>query len=196
MRRMTNDDLPVEAKAVLDVWFGDSGADRPEWFRKDAAFDADIRRRFGPLIERALAGDLDGWDASPRSALARILVLDQFTRNAFRDDARAFAGDAQALAAARRLVARGFDRALTPLQRSFAYLPFEHAESAEAQAESMRLFGALADESPVGADRLVWAARHAQVIARFGRYPHRNALLGRESTADEVAFLAEPGSRF
>jgi len=196
MRRMTNDDLPVEAKAVLDFWFGDGETDRPEWFRKDAAFDDDIRRRFGTLIERALAGDLSAWDASPRSALARILVLDQFTRNAFRDDARAFAGDPQALTAARQMVVRGFDRALTPLQRSFAYLPFEHAESAEAQAESMRLFGALADEAPVGADRLAWAARHAQVIARFGRYPHRNALLGRESTADEVAFLAEPGSRF
>jgi uncharacterized protein (DUF924 family) len=199
MRGMTHaapSPLPPEAQAVLDVWFGDTEVDRPEWFRKDPAFDDRIRQRFGALIERALAGDLDRWADTPRSALARIVLLDQFTRNVFRDTPRAFAGDAQALAAARQMVAQGFDRALPPLERGFVYLPFEHAESAEVQAESLRLFGALAAEAPALADKLMWAEKHAHVIARFGRYPHRNAVLGRVSTPEEVAFLAEPGSRF
>ena len=199
MRGMTNaaqTPLPPEAQAVLDFWFGDTTVDRPEWFRKDPGFDDRIRQRFGALIERALTGDLDRWADAPYSALARIVLLDQFTRNVFRDTPRAFAGDAQALAAARQMVAQGFDRELPPLQRGFVYLPFEHAESAEAQAESLRLFGALAAEVPALADKLLWAEKHAQVIARFGRYPHRNAVLGRVSTPDEVAFLAEPGSRF
>jgi uncharacterized protein (DUF924 family) len=188
--------LPPEALAVLDFWFGDNEVDRAEWFHKDPDFDDRIRQRFGALIERALAGDLDGWASAPRPALARIVVLDQFTRNVFRDTPRAFDGDVQALAAARQMVAKGFDRALSPLQRGFVYLPFEHAEDAEAQAESLRLFGALAAEVPAQADRLLWAEKHAQVIARFGRYPHRNAQLGRESTPQEREFLTEPGSRF
>lgn len=186
---------------VLRFWFGEppSATPRAEWFRKDAAFDDEIRTRFLGLIERALAGALDGWMASPRSALARIVVLDQFTRNAFRGQARAFAGDAQALAAAEALVAAGADQTLPPLQRWFVYLPFEHAESAAAQARSLALFGALAAAHPrlaAAADALEWARRHAAIIARFGRYPHRNAALGRASTAEEEAFLREPGSSF
>ncbi len=193
---MTHADLPPDARTVLDFWFGPGDDARPEWFRKDPAFDTLIGQRFGTLIDTALAGGLDGWSASPQAALARIVLLDQFTRNVFRDTARAFAGDALALAAARALVARGWDRDLPPRWRAFAYLPFEHAEDAAAQQDSLRLFGALAAEHPALVDLMVWAQKHADVIARFGRYPHRNALLGRTDTQAERAFLAEPGSRF
>ncbi|HEY0858467.1 MAG TPA: DUF924 family protein [Albitalea sp.] len=184
------------AAAVLDFWFGAGDAPRAEWFRKDPAFDAHIAERFGPLVERALAGELRDWDHAPDSALARILLLDQFTRNIFRDSARAFAGDALALAAARAMVAQGQDLQLPALRRAFVYLPFEHAEELDAQDESVRLFSALAACSPHVQEMLDYAHRHRDVIERFGRFPHRNALLGRESTADEIAFLREPGSRF
>ena len=133
---------------------------------------------------------------APEPALARVLLLDQFTRNAFRDTPRAFAGDARALKAAQAMVAARQDAALAPLQRQFVYLPFEHAESLPMQDEAMRLFGALAAEQPQFADLLEWARRHRDIIARFGRFPHRNALLGRASTPDEEAFLLLPGSRF
>lgn len=190
-------DTPDAARAVLDFWFGADDQARPAWFRKDPAFDAQVRERFGDLIERALDGALDDWAGrSPPSALARIVLLDQFTRNAFRDTARAFAGDAQALLAARDLVARGFDRQLTGRQRGFAYLPFEHAEDRAAQQESMRHFAALVAEHPGLADLLLWARKHQEIVERFGRYPHRNALLGRTDTADEAVFLQQPGSSF
>lgn len=182
---------------VLDFWFGAAPrVQRAEWFRKDAAFDAAIRARFGATIEAALAGALTDWDAVPQGALARIVVLDQFTRNAFRDTARAFAGDALALAAARALVERGDDRRLDPLERVFAYLPFEHAEDGAMQARSLALFGALAREVPALAGFEDYARRHAVVIERFGRFPHRNTALGRTSTADEAAYLAQPGAGF
>jgi uncharacterized protein (DUF924 family) len=183
---------------VLDFWFGAGAATaRVEWFRKDAGFDALIRERFGELLEQALHGALDGWIAGqPAAALARIVVLDQFTRNAFRDTPRAFAGDASALAGARELVARGGDQVLTPLQRVFVYLPFEHAEDRAMQRESLRLFSALLSEDASTANFEDYARRHAEVIERFGRFPHRNEVLGRVSTADETAFLQQPGSRF
>jgi uncharacterized protein (DUF924 family) len=192
---------PTAAQAVLDFWFGAPGSPvhgtrRPEWFRKDAGFDAQIVARFGTLIERGLEGGLAGWGEQPPSALARVIVLDQFTRNVFRGTPRAFAGDTPALAAARAMVAQGRDLALPPEQRQFVYLPFEHAESMACQHESLRLFGALAHDVPDMADQLGWAQRHADVVARFGRYPHRNAALGRESTPDEIAFLRQAGSSF
>ncbi|MCA0240523.1 MAG: DUF924 domain-containing protein [Proteobacteria bacterium] len=190
------DPLPADAQAVIDVWFGDAESVNPEWFRKDAVFDVSIRTRFGAVLRAALAGELADWERTPPGALARIVVLDQFTRHAYRHTPRAFAGDAQALAAAKALVAGGRDRKLKPLQRCFAYLPFEHSEDAADQAESLRLFGALAAQHPAQADWLDSARRHQAVIARFGRYPHRNAVLGRDSTAEELAFLEEPGSRF
>src|SRR5689334_9417015 len=126
-------DLPSDARAVLDFWFGTPtsasyGSNRAEWFRKDPAFDASIRDRFGPLIERGLRGELAGWASTPLGALAQVVVLDQFTRNVFRDTPRAFAGDARALHAARAMVASKQDEALPPFQRAFVYLPFEHAE--------------------------------------------------------------------
>lgn len=188
----------ASAADVLAFWFGEPPTTqaRGEWFRKDPAFDERIRSRFGALIDSALAGGLMDWDATPAGALARIVVLDQFTRNTGRDTPRAFAGDALALAAAQALVARGADLQLPPLQRSFAYLPYEHSESAQVQRESLRLFNALAAAEPAMAGALLYAQKHAEIIQRFGRYPHRNAILGRESTAEERAFLQQPGSSF
>jgi len=186
-------------QAILDFWFGPPesaayGTPRVAWFRKDAAFDAEIRLRFGAVLETGLAGGLAEWTA-PRAALARVLVLDQFTRNCYRDSARAFAGDPQALAAATAAVDQGKDRELNPVERWFLYMPFEHSESTAAQTRSLALFTQLRDETGL-ADPLIWAEKHAVVIRRFGRYPHRNALLGRASTAEEITFLATQGSNF
>lgn len=186
------------AHEVLAFWFGPDFAaeQRDVWFRKDPAFDDEIRRRFGTRVDEALAGGLATWDATPWGALARIVLLDQFTRNSFRGSARSFAGDPLALAAAQRLVARGDDRLLSGAMRSFAYLPYEHSEDLAMQAESLRLFASLAEAAPRFASGFEWAKKHEVIVARFGRFPHRNALLGRESTAQELAFLKEPGSSF
>lgn len=190
-----------EPAEVLEFWFGppelsDTEAVSARWFGKDPAFDAQIRERFGALIEQALADELRDWAWQPGPALARILLLDQFTRNAFRDTARAFAGDALALAAARSMVAQAQDQALPPLRRVFVYLPFEHAEDRAAQAESMQLFTRLAEEAPGLSGYAEYARRHQEIVERFGRFPHRNALLGRESTPEEFTFLQQPGSGF
>jgi uncharacterized protein (DUF924 family) len=184
---------------ILDFWFGSRGSSRygesrAEWFRKDSVFDAEIRARFGAAIETALTGGFADWTA-PRSALARVLLLDQFTRNSFRDSPRAFAGDPLALATADAAIARDDDRAVIPVERQFLYLPFAHAEDPAAQERSIALHTRLRDETGL-ADPLLWAEKHAAVIRLFGRYPHRNAMLGRESTPEEIAFLATPGSRF
>jgi uncharacterized protein (DUF924 family) len=184
---------------ILDFWFGRPdtatyGGVRDQWFHKNVAFDAAIRDRFAATIETALVGGLGAWTA-PRPALARILLLDQFTRNAFRGTPRAFAGDALAQTLAEAAVARGDDDRLIPVERWFLYLPFTHAESPRAQERALELFGRLRDQSGLG-DPLAFAERHAKVIQLFGRFPHRNATLGRESTAEEIAFLSTPGSRF
>lgn len=190
------------ARQVLDFWFGAPGSEafgreRKPWFRKDEKFDALLSERFGALLDAAAAGELDAWCATPEGALALVIVLDQFSRNCHRGTPRAFATDAKALDIAQAMVASGADRRLPTLQhRSFAYLPFEHAESAEAQRESLRLFGELAQEADGGQGYYDYAVRHAKVIERFGRFPHRNAQLGRASTDDETAFLREPGSSF
>ena len=188
-----------DAQAVLDFWFGvpgspEHGSDRPEWFRKDAGFDARIRERFGRLISAVLGGARFG--AAPQETLAAIVVLDQFTRNVHRDTPLAFAGDAQALALAQAMTARGADHGLPVLQRSFVYLPFEHAEDPALQDRSVRCFEALAASAPAMRDRLDYAIRHRDVIRRFGRFPHRNEILGRVSSTDEGTFLQQPGSRF
>jgi uncharacterized protein (DUF924 family) len=188
-----------DAQAVLDFWFGapgspEHGSDRAEWFSKDAGFDARIRERFGTLITAVLGGARFG--AAPQETLAAIVVLDQFTRNVHRDTPLAFAGDAQALALAQAMTARGADHGLPVLQRSFVYLPFEHAEDPALQDRSVRCFEALAASAPAMRVRLDYAIKHRDVIRRFGRFPHRNEILGRASTPEEIAFLAEPGSRF
>jgi uncharacterized protein (DUF924 family) len=196
--------MHTDALAVLDFWFGppdDPGhaQPRPQWFQKDDAFDDQIRQRFGPLIERALVGGIDDWltrPVDPLPALAQVIVLDQFTRNSFRGTARAFAGDPLALQTARALVASGADRALTGVQRQFAYLPFEHAEDLSHQRTAVQLFQQLATDEPARAELVVWAQKHLDIVARFGRFPHRNAALGRSSTPEEAAFLLTPGSGF
>ena len=200
--------MHTTALEVLDFWFGPTddpghGQTRSAWFRKDAAFDAEIGRRFGRLIEQALlanaADPSQDWTARPLQALpalARLIVLDQFTRNHFRGTARAFAGDAQALQIARALVASGLDRSLTGVQRQFVYLPFEHAEDLSHQRTSVGLFTQLGRDEPALAGLLDWAQRHHDIVARFGRFPHRNAQLGRADTAEEAAFLLTPGSGF
>jgi len=181
---------------VLQFWFGEPrGRARAEWFRKDARFDEEIRQRFGALHERAARREVDGWRRERESMLALIVVLDQFSRNLHRNDPKAFAQDAYARECAREAIARGDDKASLPVERMFLYLPFEHSEDAAMQDRSLALFGALAQETG-RRDPLIWAEKHAAVIRRFGRYPHRNAILGRPSTPEERAFLAEPGSRF
>jgi len=188
------------AADVLAFWFGTRddetcGQARREWFVKDPAFDARISGRFGSLIEEALGGGLQAWRTTPEGALARIIVLDQFTRNVFRGSARMFAGDALALEAARGLVDAGRDRELAALQRVFCYLPFEHAENLADQERAVLLFETLRDDPHAGG-MLEWASRHRDVIRRFGRFPHRNAILGRASSAAEIEFLKQPGSSF
>ena len=187
------DDIAL-AGDIHAFWFGAAAPD-PRWFAGDPAFDAAIRARYGAAIEAALAGGFEAWSATPRGALAGVLLHDQFTRNVFRGTPRAFAGDPLALGLAGDAVDAGFDRALGPYERWFLYLPFEHSEDASVQDRSLRLFGALARETG-RRDALDWAEKHAAIVRRFGRYPHRNAILGRASTAEELAFLGEPGSGF
>jgi len=193
----------MKAQDVLDFWFlprddAGYGKARPEWFRKDPAFDAQILERFGAAIAQAIAGGLREWDIDhgAQGTLARILVLDQFTRNTHRDTPGAFAGDTLALAAARQLVDSGADRSLEPQQRAFAYMPFEHAEDARMQQCAVDLFTQLASEHEGFAEMLDYAHRHRGVIARFGRFPHRNPILGRASTPDELQYLSQPGAGF
>lgn len=198
---MTGAEIDRTAQDVLDFWFGVEGSAtdgrrRAEWFRKSDAFDTEIASRFGHCIERALRGELAFWTSTPHGALALVLVLDQLTRNAFRETPRSFAGDAQALALASAVVGSAQDLALSMIQRPFVYLPFEHAEGIGMQDESVRLMTRLVEVDPDSRDLLDYAARHREVIARFGRFPHRNAILGRQSTAEEVAFLTQLGSRF
>jgi uncharacterized protein (DUF924 family) len=171
----------ASAEQVLAFW-REAGPDK--WFEKDEAFDEAIRRHFLETYEAAAAGQLSDWEAGREAALALVIVLDQFPRNMFRGTARAFAADHLARAVADRAIARGFDLA-TPLQeRSFFYLPFEHSEALADQERCCALCRATGD-----ADLLKWAELHADVVRRFGRFPHRNAALGRASTADEQNFL-------
>lgn len=192
----------MKAQEVLDFWFGAPGSaaygeERDAWFRKDDAFDSEIRARFGDVIAQAVAGGLRDWDdEGPQGVLARIIVLDQFTRNARRGTPGAFEGDALALSAARKLVETGAYRDLAPVQRSFAFMPFEHAEEPRAQEQAVELFTELAHETGKYANSLDYAHRHRGVIARFGRFPHRNAILGRASTPEEAEYLRQPGSGF
>lgn len=186
---------------ILSFWFGppsESGhtAPRALWFERDAAFDAECARRFLATHERAAAGELSSWRDEPRSALALVLLLDQFPRNLFRESPRAYASDARALEVARHVLARGLDVPLPPVWRWFFYLPFEHSEDIHDQRLAVSLFEVLALQHPDSAELAEYARRHYDIIARFGRFPHRNARLGRESTPEEATFLQEPNSSF
>ena len=160
-------------------------------FAKDPELDEAIRTRFGDTLEAAARCELFAWRTTPEGRLAEILVLDQFSRNVYRDTPRAFAQDALALMLAQELVTSGQDRSLPLAQRSFAYMPYMHSESALVHAQAVSLFS-----QPGMEDNLRFELHHKAIIDRFGRYPHRNAILERSSTAQELAFLSEPGSSF
>ena len=168
-------------ESVLAFW---RAAGPEKWFEKDAAFDDDIRARFLETYEAAAAGKLSDWEQTAEGALALAIVLDQFPRNMFRGDARTYAADPLARAVAERALARGFDRHVPPPQWQFFYLPFEHSESLPDQERCCALFRSSGD-----ANLLKWAQAHADIIRRFGRFPHRNAVLGRATTPEEQAFL-------
>jgi uncharacterized protein (DUF924 family) len=174
---------------ILRFWFGE--LTYQDWFRRDEAVDATIASRFGAVYHELRAGVPASWLETPEGVLAAILVLDQFPRNLFRDDARAFATDDVALALAKQAIADGTDQRLTPDQRAFIYMPFQHSEDRIDQARSVGLYARLG--IPLNLD---FALRHQAVIDRFGRFPHRNGVLDRASTAAEEAFLAQPGPPF
>jgi uncharacterized protein (DUF924 family) len=177
---------------VQTFWFGDRpDTEHPWWFERSAALDAAIATEFTADVEAAARGEHDALLQSPDGAVVLCILLDQFPRHIWRDTARAFATDAKALETARHAVHRGFDRALVPVQKLFLYLPFEHAEDKAAQDESVALF-----EKTGHAVWMDYAERHRAIITRFGRFPHRNALLGRETTMEEAEFLKQPGSSF
>ena len=187
---MTADDAASRAAAILDFWF--SPEVTAKWFVKDLAFDTAIRDRFLADYERAAGGNLDGWPPTSDGVLALIVLLDQLPRNMFRDHAQAYATDEAARALTTEAVAHGHDRALDTERRRFLYLPLMHSESLEDQQRCVDLFILRGDDP----EALESAVRHLKIIRRFGRFPHRNGVLGRETTAEEAEFLAEPGSTF
>ncbi|MBW3586625.1 MAG: DUF924 domain-containing protein [Cyanobacteria bacterium 0813] len=185
---------------VLDFWFGRSnspefGKVHKKWFEKDADFDAEVRSRFLQQYELAASGQLDSWHDSPENCLALILLLDQFPRNMFRGTPQAFATDNKALATAEYAVNNKFDRELLTVQKLFIYLPFEHSEDLETQQKSVELFRQLSG-APDSGSAVEYAMQHLEIIQRFGRFPHRNQILGRETTPEEAEFLRQPGSGF
>ncbi len=198
----------VDAEDLLDFWFADaaSGPQAVEqrnrvWFAGGAPFDRECTEQFAATLEAAASGELDHWQESPRGRLALIILLDQLSRNVYRGTAAAFRQDDRALGICREGIARGHDKQLAPFERSFFYMPLEHAESREVQALSVRLFDALANASPeewrsrLQADA-GHARRHRDIVEEFGRFPHRNAVLGRDSSAAEQAYLASDAPRF
>lgn len=186
---------------VLRFWFVQPGSPaggqfRDAWFRKDPAFDDEIRRHFLGATEAAARGEHDRWQPDREGALALVILLDQFPRNLFRGQAKAFSADPKAREVAGLALARGFDRERPPCERLFFYLPFEHGESLDDQQRSVDLFRQLPGSEPWFEKGLNAALKHQEIIRRFGRFPHRNAALGRETTPDEAEFLKQPGSSF
>ncbi len=180
---------PVNYQCILDFWFAE--IEPAQWWKKDPDFDRLIVERFSAVYASVAACECDHWRANPEGRLAEIIVLDQFSRNMFRDTARAFATDSLALALAQQAIAVGADQALTPRQRSFLYMPFMHSESIEIHRRALELFSGEGLQ-----DNLDFELRHKAIIERFGRYPHRNALLQRQSSPEELEFLRQPGSSF
>lgn len=199
--------LPPAAAQVLHFWLGDDPlTDWPQphrgdlWFKGGAEVDANIRAQFGPLVEEAMAGGLADWEADPMARLALILLLDQFSRNVYRGQAHAFAGDARAQALSQRTLDAGEDAALPRAGRLFVYMPLMHAETLAQQNACVACFERLHAGAPEGlkdilANNLQYAILHRDIVARFGRFPHRNAVLGRNSTPEELEFLKD-GPRF
>ncbi|HEY4134905.1 MAG TPA: DUF924 family protein [Alphaproteobacteria bacterium] len=186
--------------ALLDFWFGPSGSAEREsprgvWFKSDPAFDVLLRDSFLADQRRAANGDYDSWVGTPEGTVALLLLLDQLPRNLYRGTAQSFATDARAREIAGITVPRGFDKLLPPVWRWFVYLPFEHSESLADQERSLALFGSLPPSKDT--DKVVdYARRHHDIVARFGRFPHRNEILGRSSRPEEIEFLKQPGSAF
>lgn len=188
------------AEGILEFWFGnptdaDYGESRKVWFIKNLEFDQEVRSRFLNDYQQAASGQLNHWKVSPQGCLALIILLDQFPRNMFRGQPQAFATDPQALIYAKYTVAQGFDKELLPIQRQFIYLPFEHSENLANQHQCIELFSTLKDY-PECASCIDYAHRHFKVIETFGRFPHRNEILGRKTTPEEKEFLKQPGSSF
>lgn len=181
--------MSSDAQAVLDFWF--EALTPAQWFKKDLEMDRTISERFGELHTKAAQCECYTWRQTAQGRLAEIIVLDQFSRNIYRDDARAFAADAIALALAQEAVAAGADAELTSEQRVFLYMPYMHSESAAIHKVALQLF-----DQPGLENNYDFEVRHKAIIDRFGRYPHRNSLLGRASTDEELAFLKQPGSSF
>jgi uncharacterized protein (DUF924 family) len=198
----------VTVDAILDFWFGSNPDDSlvakdksALWWSKSPEIDGAIRQRFEGAVKRAAAGELSDWQSTAEGRLALILLVDQFPRNIYRDSPEAFSHDSKALAWALEGIGQGMDLKLRPIERVFFYLPLEHSEALEHQEQAVLQFRKLieavgADQKGVFAEYLEFAVRHRAVIARFGRFPHRNKILGRQSTPEELAFLAEPGSSF
>jgi uncharacterized protein (DUF924 family) len=182
----------VSASEVLKFWFGQQ---RKAWFEKNPAFDEEIRTRFLPFYEMGSNRELEVWKAEPKSSVALVILLDQFPRNMFRGSARAFAADPLAREAANAIVEKRWDKRMTPDERLFVYLPFEHSESLADQERCLALMKEIS-VYPETADMPKWAQAHLDIIRRFGRFPHRNAALGRASTPEELEFLSQPGSSF
>lgn len=196
------------AEQTLGYWFGPLSQDGlpvddrfAMWFGRDSTLDAEIAQRFGAQLAAASAGKLNHWCDGPSGRLALIITLDQFSRNIFRDSPAAFANDPQALSLAMHMIEHASDRTLPWIQRAFVYMPLEHAEDSAVQERSVRCFEALSADASAAADDqantlLYYARRHREIISRFGRFPHRNSVLGRTSTPQERAFLEEPDSSF
>ena len=190
----------ARVEEILDFWFGspksvDYGKERSFWFTKNPEFDRELSDRFLLDYEQAARGELDYLQDSPLGCLTLVLLLDQFGRNMFRGTPKSFATDAKALSVAKSAVAQGCDRALLPVQRWFIYLPFEHSENLADQERCVELFATLSNH-PESANTIEYALRHKAVIERFGRFPHRNKILGRVNTTAETEFLKQPGSSF
>lgn len=188
---------------ILRFWFGDPedsageyGQQRKVWFKKDPTFDDRIRRSFLTDYEQAAAGTLATWQHEPCPCLALVILLDQFPRNLFRGSARSFASDRAARDTANYALTQGYDQQVLPVERMFFYLPLEHSENLADQERSVALVRSLHAAHPGFDSTLDYALRHRDVIQRFGRFPHRNKILGRETTPEEAAFLRQPGSRF
>ena len=190
---------------LLHLWFGEPGspplAVSKQWFTKDEAFDRALRERFGPALEAGVRGELSSWTETPRGRLTLIVLFDQLSRNIFRNTPRAFAQDGLALALTHEALAGGDLGALTPVERYFVLMPLMHAEDVALQRRCVAEFEKLLAEAPGELTGLMtsavdYAKRHAAIVERFGRFPHRNAILGRASTAEEVEFLKQPGSSF
>lgn len=190
----------MEYQKVVNFWFGapeelNYGKPRQFWFVKNDEFDLEIKFQFQNLYERAAAGELNDWQQQPLSCLALIIILDQFPRNMFRNSPKAFATDDRVQAFAKYAITRQFDTELIPVQRWFMYLPFEHSENLADQETSIKLFNTL-QADPNSKSTIDYAYRHWEIIQRFGRFPHRNQILGRTNTPEETEFLKQPGSGF